>query len=124
LCGQRRYQQAVGYHQQASALFHDLGNRPSEADALNGTGEALAALDRIDEARVQHRGALALAREVRDLYQEARAHRGLGAAYHYAGNSGHARYHWERAFARYSDIGVPEAEQVRATLDSLASAAP
>jgi hypothetical protein len=46
----------------------------------------------------------------------ARAHNGLGHAHHAGGNPSQGRYHWHVALTLYTDLGVPEAEQVRALL--------
>lgn len=44
---------------------------------------------------------------------EARAHEGLGNAHDACGDPGPARSHWQKALALYSDLGVPEADQIR-----------
>ena len=50
---------------------------------------------------------------------EARSHSGLAASYHATGEENLARQHWEHALTGYLSLGVPEAEQARATLDKL-----
>ncbi len=122
LYGQRKYDLAAGHHRQARAIFGDMGNRLGEAEALNGLGEASSATGGHEQARAQHNEALAVACQVGDRYQEARAHEGLAATYHAAGDPGRARHHWQRALALYTGLGVPEAGQVRAKLDSMSPA--
>jgi len=52
------------------------------------------------------------------------SHNGLACTYYATGDLDQARQHWERALALYADLGVPEAEQVRAKLESLGTATP
>ena len=66
--------------EQALALFRESGDRTGEAEALNGVGEILLATGQPDEARAEHAAALALASQIGDAYEQARAHRGLSAA--------------------------------------------
>ena len=48
---QGHHDQAAGYHQEALALFREIGDRGGEADALNGAGETLLALGRDQATR-------------------------------------------------------------------------
>ena len=57
-----------------------------------------------------------------DRYQQARAHAGLGHAHHATGKHGRARQHWQHALGLYTDLGVPEAGDVRAHLAALGGA--
>ena len=100
-------------------MFRDIGGRTNETDALNCLGEVLTALGQPGQAGAQHRQALTLASEASDRYQQARAHDGLARAYHAAGDTRAARYHWEIALSLYHDLGVPDEKQARAALDSL-----
>jgi DNA-binding SARP family transcriptional activator/Tfp pilus assembly protein PilF len=111
-----RYQQADDHHQQALDLCRETGSRSGEAEALNGLGEVLLATGRTGPALAQHTGALRLASEIGDKYQQARAHDGLARSYRASGDTGRAREHWQRALALHTDLGLPEAEQVRAQL--------
>ncbi|HUD36035.1 MAG TPA: tetratricopeptide repeat protein [Streptosporangiaceae bacterium] len=79
---------AIGYLRQSLALHHYAGNRSGQAEALNGLGEALLATSQIRQA----------------------------SAWQAAGDSGKARSHWQAALARYTDLGTPEAELVRAQI--------
>ncbi len=60
---------------------------------------------------------LGLASQIGNRYQQARAYDGLARACHAAGDPAQARQHWQQALALYTDLGVPEAGQVRARLD-------
>jgi hypothetical protein len=72
---------------------------------------------------VQHAAALALASQSGDRYEQARALDGLARSYHAAGDPGRADRHWRRALARYTDLGLLEADDVRGRLTALAGAA-
>jgi DNA-binding SARP family transcriptional activator/Tfp pilus assembly protein PilF len=117
------HQQAIDRHQQALAIFRQLGDRSGAAEALNGVGEALVAAGRPEQARAQHRDALALASRIGDRYQRARAHDGLAHAHHASGDPRQARHHWQHALTLYTELGVPDAGQVRARLAGLAATA-
>ena len=69
-------------------------------------------------ARQRYAAALTLAAEAADRYEQARAHDGLGCAYQAEGAMAQARRHWREALARYSDLGAPEADRVRARLSA------
>jgi hypothetical protein len=60
------------------------------------------------------------ASQIDNPYEQARAHDGLGRAYHAAGDLGKAREHWQVAMTRYGELGVPEADLVRAQLTAAA----
>ena len=113
---QGRYQQAAENHQQALELFQKIGERAGEAGALNGLGEVFLADGRPGDARAQHAAALSLASHIDHKYEQARAHNGLGDAYHATGELGEARPHWQQALTLYTQLGAPEADEIRARL--------
>jgi DNA-binding SARP family transcriptional activator/Tfp pilus assembly protein PilF len=115
---QGRLHEATGHLQAALALYRETGNRSGEADSLNSLGDVLTATGQPCHARTQHTIALGLAHQIGDKHQQARAHEGLGSAYRATGNLGKARSHWQEALGLYTELGVPEAEQVRAQLAS------
>jgi tetratricopeptide (TPR) repeat protein len=112
-----------GHHREASdhigealALYQEIGDRSGEADALNSLGEAHLADGQPSGARAHHATACDIASDVGDTYQQARAHDGLACAHHALARPDQARDHWDQALALYSQLGVPEADQVRARL--------
>jgi tetratricopeptide (TPR) repeat protein len=114
-----RHDLAAEHYRQALARFLDIGDRRGEADALNGLGESLGAADRSAEARGRHETALTVAVETGDRYEEARAHTGLGRIEHATGQLGSARRHWQHALRLYTDLGVPDAADLRTRLSTL-----
>jgi DNA-binding SARP family transcriptional activator/Tfp pilus assembly protein PilF len=119
LSGQGRPQQAADHHRQALTLYRELGDRSGEANALNSLGEALTGLGLPDQAASHHQEALTVTAEVNDRYEQARAHAGLARASSAASETTHARRHWQHAFTLYTDLGCPEASQVRSALQDL-----
>jgi DNA-binding SARP family transcriptional activator/Tfp pilus assembly protein PilF len=113
---QGRPHEAADHLQQALALYREIGERSGEADALNSLGEALLATGQPGDARTRHIAALGLADQIGDKRQQARAHHGLAHACQGTGDAELARHHWQQALALYTELGVPEAEQVRAQL--------
>ena len=116
---QGRHEQAIDHYDQALTLHRQTGNRAGEAEALNGSGEMLCATGQPDQARTRHTAALALAIETGYYYEQARAHNGLAHACHSTGEHDQARNHWQHAVTRYTDLDVPEADDVRASLATL-----
>lgn len=86
----------------------------------NGFATALTAAHRLDVATEWHNGALEQARSVDDRYEAARALDGLATIMQQVGRTPKATEYWTRALNLYSDLGVPEAGQVRATMNQLA----
>jgi DNA-binding SARP family transcriptional activator/Tfp pilus assembly protein PilF len=114
--GQRHPSRAASHIEQALALSREIGDQDSEADALNGLGDVLVATGRSDEAYASHIAALQLARQIGDRYQQARAHDGLGYACQAVDDAVEARRHWQEALTLFTEIGVPEADEVRERL--------
>jgi DNA-binding SARP family transcriptional activator/tetratricopeptide (TPR) repeat protein len=112
------HHEAVGHHRQALALFREIGDRNGEAEALNGLGETLLAAGQPGDGCTQHATALGLASQDGDKFQQARAHNGLASSYRATGDDGQARYHWQQALALYTELGVPQAAEVRARLNA------
>jgi tetratricopeptide (TPR) repeat protein len=100
-------------------LVREIGDRGGEGEALNGIAEVLQAVGRPAEARDRHDAALALASQTGDRYEQARAHAGIAKTYWAVGAHPDALRHWEHALHTYTDLGVPEAAEVRARLAGL-----
>jgi DNA-binding SARP family transcriptional activator/Tfp pilus assembly protein PilF len=102
----------------AVALATRGDNRQLRAVALNALGRALLVNGQSQEARHSHEHALTSARDL-NRYEEARALDGIATTYHCDGESAHARHFWLRALAIYTDLEVPEADEVRVHLRDL-----
>ncbi|WP_218153875.1 AfsR/SARP family transcriptional regulator [Nonomuraea pusilla] len=100
-------------HEQAAALHRRLGSTADEAAALNGLAEAAGDPVRAVE---EHTAALALADRSGNRPEQARAHDGLARAHLALGHPEQAREHGRLALGLYGELGVPEAEDVRAFL--------
>ncbi|MEU7895193.1 tetratricopeptide repeat protein [Nonomuraea sp. NPDC049152] len=105
--------QARARHEQAAAVYRKLGNTTDEAAALNGLAKAAGDPARAVEG---HTAALALANLTRNRPERARAHDGLARAHLALGHSEQACEHGRLALGLYSELGVPEAEEVRTFL--------
>jgi DNA-binding SARP family transcriptional activator/tetratricopeptide (TPR) repeat protein len=108
--------------EQALAHFVLSGERASQAWSTNGLGEVALFAGDAAGAVARHTEALALAGADGARHQEARAHAGIGHAHRALGNSDLARTHYEQACAIYTDLGMPEAEEIRAVLGELSAA--
>jgi tetratricopeptide (TPR) repeat protein len=113
---QGHYGQADDHQQQALALYREIGHPTGEACALNNLGEIRHATGALREAHIQHTAALALARHIGDRYEQARAHNGLAHTHHATSDSDLARHHWQEALTLYSDLGIPDADDIRTHL--------
>jgi tetratricopeptide (TPR) repeat protein/transcriptional regulator with XRE-family HTH domain len=100
------HDRAASCHWRALALFRELGDPTGLADGLNGAGEVLFADGRLDQARVCQAAVLALPSNI-DPFARARAHCGLAAACHAAGQSESAHQHWQQAVDGCARLGVP-----------------
>ena len=110
--------QAVGYHQRALAILRELGDQGGETHVLNGLGAATLA-GRPADALAHHTAADTIATEIGARGQQASAHTGLGRTHLVLGDPVRAREHFAQALARYADLGLPEADEVRAQLAEL-----
>jgi tetratricopeptide (TPR) repeat protein len=99
---------ASGHHRQALEIFRAIEDPEGEATALNGLGEAACAAGDPQAARTHHTATLAV---VVDPVERARAHAGLGDAYRTLGED-----HYRSALAIYTDLGMPDADRLRARL--------
>jgi tetratricopeptide (TPR) repeat protein len=110
---QGRPVEAIVHQRQALALFRHLRERVGEAEMLNALGESLQAAGDFAEARTEHATALLVAMDIGNRNEQAAAHRGLAAAYRAAGDPHRARQHWRRAAEIYTELGLPEAAEIR-----------
>jgi len=110
------YPAAAASHQQALALFRDLGSRLGQAEALNRLGELSLRTSATAQARDQHTQARAIARDIGAAPEEARALEGIGTSHLHDGNLGRAAEYLRQALAIYQRIGAPAAQRVQQTL--------
>jgi tetratricopeptide (TPR) repeat protein/transcriptional regulator with XRE-family HTH domain len=113
---QGRYQQAIDYQRQALARLREAGAWAHEGDALTALAETLLAAGQLGEARAEFTAAHELATRIGDTYQLARVLAGLGHVCQADGDPGQARRCWQQAATLYTDLGAPEADEVRAAL--------
>jgi tetratricopeptide (TPR) repeat protein/transcriptional regulator with XRE-family HTH domain len=113
---QGKYQQAIGRLRQATALYREIGQQGGETVALRTLAEALQADGQPAAARAELETASRLAAETGNTYLQASAHRELAENYDVSGEDKQALYHWQRALTLYTELGAPEADQVRSRL--------
>ncbi|MET0422306.1 MAG: tetratricopeptide repeat protein [Actinoplanes sp.] len=101
--------QATEHFERALAIVRESGDRTTETWVLNGLGEAALVAGDPDTAVVHHTEAQAVAVEVGDRGQLARAYAGLGHARQ-------DRRHYQQALALYTELGLPEADEIRVLL--------
>jgi tetratricopeptide (TPR) repeat protein/transcriptional regulator with XRE-family HTH domain len=111
-----RHEAAAGHHQRALTLFLDGRDRLGEAWARNGLGEAARSLGDPGGALTHHTAGLAAATIVDARDQQARAHHGLGDAHEALHDLARAGMHHEQAVALYTELGMPEADDLRGRL--------
>jgi tetratricopeptide (TPR) repeat protein len=113
----RRYRTAARYLERALALFREIGDRDGEPWSGNGLGEVARAEGRPADAHAYHLAALAVASGSGARDQQARAHAGLGYAARALGDPAATRAHLTTALALYTQLGMPEADEVRRQLE-------
>jgi tetratricopeptide (TPR) repeat protein/transcriptional regulator with XRE-family HTH domain len=114
--GLGRHQQATRSYEQALAISRKIADPILEADALNGLGSILCQAGDAATARAHHATALQLASQASSPRGQARAHACLARAWQASGDTHQARHHWQQALTRYTAIGTPEADQIRAEM--------
>jgi DNA-binding SARP family transcriptional activator/tetratricopeptide (TPR) repeat protein len=110
---------AAEKYRQSLALLRELGDRSMEAWVLNGLGEAALQAGQPAEALSRHAEALTLAVQTGGRDQQARAHEGLGRAQYTRKNAVAAREHFAQALTLFTDLGMPEADKLRAYLTGI-----
>ncbi|MFD0363832.1 BTAD domain-containing putative transcriptional regulator [Nocardia sp. GCM10030253] len=117
--GSGQFGLSLAHHGRARDLYRMLGNHSDEASAVNALGETARCGNNPTQAITDHTAALDLADEASNLPEQARAQEGLSRAHHTLGHLDEARAHAESALELYTDLGVPEAEDMRTFLNSL-----
>jgi DNA-binding SARP family transcriptional activator/tetratricopeptide (TPR) repeat protein len=106
--------------ERALAIFRQLGDLNNEAHTLDSLGFIHHHLGRYAEAVVAFRGAIALNREVGNLRFEGTTLVKLGDTYLCLDDVAAARAAWTEAARILGQLGVPEADEPRSRLGSLA----
>ena len=114
-----RFEEAFQHYRNVLTRAEEVGSPDLESIVRNGYGQTLCAVGRHTEGGEQHELALELSEQTGDRYQQAIAIDGLARAAHAAGRRDEARTLWRDALARYSQMGVPEADAVRESLARL-----
>jgi DNA-binding SARP family transcriptional activator/Flp pilus assembly protein TadD len=114
-----RHEQAAGSLEQALDMSREIGDPVKEAEARNRLGDVLFQTGKADKARAHHAAALRLASEARLPREQASAHSGLARVCQADGDSLQARSHWQEALDLYTQLGAPEADQIRGQLTAL-----
>ncbi len=119
--GQGDCQEAIGYLGQALDLHMKAANRLGEILALRSLAKALHQSGQPAAARTELQIALRLAAETGNTYQQASTHSDLADNYQSTGENEVARHLFKQALDMYTQIGAPEADQIRARLDELSA---
>ena len=106
------------YCRQALTLCQRLGVRLGEADSWHSLGRASYHLGQHDEAAASYDRALRIFRELGQRYREAQALEHLGDTRHASGDRPGARHAWQQALHLLEDLQHPDADLLRAKLDS------
>ena len=114
-----RLDQAAADFALSQQIFTETGATYRLPLALNGLGEVALKAGRPAEAADRHTGAYAIAVEVDDPGQQARAQTGLGHARRALGDRDRAREHYEQALVLYTKTDMSEADEVREHLAGL-----
>jgi tetratricopeptide (TPR) repeat protein/transcriptional regulator with XRE-family HTH domain len=122
--GQGNHQHAIGYLEQARALYRQAGSLYGETVALRALAGALQGSGQHAAARGALETALRLAAETGHAYEQANVHRDLADSHHRAGDDEEARHHWQQALDLYTQLGAPEADQLRSRLSDLKAGTP
>jgi Tfp pilus assembly protein PilF len=97
----------------ALRLYRDLGIRGGEAEVLNTMGEMRLAADAPADGRVYHEEALALARTIESLPEQARALEGIGRCQLHDDHFTAATSPLRDALIIYQSISSPHADRLR-----------
>jgi tetratricopeptide (TPR) repeat protein len=118
-----QHNQAFAEHTAALTLATQIGERYEQARAHNGLAHTHQIAGDLDQAFAEHTAALTLATQIGERYEQARAHNGLAHTHQIAGDLSQARHHWRHALALYTNLRVPDANDVSAHLTALDHAA-
>jgi DNA-binding SARP family transcriptional activator/tetratricopeptide (TPR) repeat protein len=106
-------EKALDYHHRAIDLVRASGDHIGESDVLNDFADTLRTLGHLDEARKQYQHALEIAQQRDSRLQQARAHNGIAYT---VKDSTTTQHHWKQALDIYTDLGLPEANDIQHAL--------
>jgi DNA-binding SARP family transcriptional activator len=113
---------AVTHCTEALGVYRQLGSQFGQAKTLDSLGYAYHHLGEQGHAVDSYHEAIALFRGIGDRYNEADSLTRLGDAHHSAGDPDRAGTSWQSALDILAELEHPNALEVRAKLDRLASA--
>jgi tetratricopeptide (TPR) repeat protein/transcriptional regulator with XRE-family HTH domain len=116
-CNLRQFEKAISWCSQGLKIFREIGDRWGEGIALHNLGEAYREPGQFAEAIDYYQQALASHREAGARYFEGRALDCLGFVLERTQDVNAAQACWREAFAIFAELGVPEADEVRARLE-------
>ncbi|MCL2581519.1 MAG: tetratricopeptide repeat protein [Streptosporangiales bacterium] len=116
LAASGRPEAAVGHFRSATGQFEAIGELYHQARALTALGEVLARLGRPQEAEVPLGAAVEIAKSIGATYDQARAHVQVANLAAALGQRSRSCGHLEQALALYTEVGAPQADEVRARL--------
>lgn len=111
------YAEAVAYCERALAATQELGERNWEAATWDSLGYIHHRLGDHGRAVSSYERAIGIYRDLADRFNEADSLDHLGDARHDAGDARAARTTWAQALRILTEIGHPDADQVRAKLE-------
>ncbi len=111
------YEQALAWHQRSARLVSRIGDPELAAMQLHDMGCTYLAAGQREHAADCHRKALAVAQRIGVRLYEALSHDGLAQCLVTVDPEA-ARDHWNSALVFFEEAGMPEAEAVRASLQT------
>ncbi|MEV6302595.1 tetratricopeptide repeat protein [Actinoplanes sp. NPDC051861] len=107
---------AAPHYLRALAIFREIDDPEGTACALTGLGDIANAVGQSGRAVVRFDEALRAAARIGNRFRLAHAHAGLGHAHRALARPADARRHFRRALTLYTDLGMPEADQIEMVL--------
>ncbi|MEU0883894.1 BTAD domain-containing putative transcriptional regulator [Lentzea sp. NPDC005914] len=114
----RRWDEAEQQLRRALAMYDQVGEQVGAVSCRQAMAEVQLGQGQFEAARTAARTTLALSREIGSRYHEAGSLALIGDAAHELGAED-AADHWELALTIYDELGVPEADEVRAKLQAV-----
>ncbi|MGC9671358.1 BTAD domain-containing putative transcriptional regulator [Planosporangium sp. 12N6] len=113
-----QYDRSREHLHQALRIAREVGDRTTETVILNDIAETHRAQGQYREALLHHHQALDHSRTVQDRLQQARAHDGIGHLLRERDLAA-ARQNWRQALDIYTELGLPEADELRHRINQL-----